>query len=157
VPAADHGAYQTGCREEEEGAVRDRSRAERGDELAVDRVTVIEQRHAAVRGEYRAQPAPHAVDGRAYLPGRGPPRGSQQVHHVDEVGQYLAVVGGSALVVAAVGQDLPGHLAGQPAQRQPQQALVGEEDGQAGKRLQSLDQVVAADVVFQVTTQESSV
>ena len=39
--------------------------------------------------------------------------------------------------------------------RQPQEPLVGEEDGQADQGLEPLDQVVAADVVLQVPAQES--
>ena len=100
---------------------------------------------------------PHPVDGRGQLAGRGLSRGPQQVRHVDEVGQHLAVIGGRALVVAAVGQHLRGQLPGQPPQRQPEQPLVGEEDGQPGQRLEPLDQVVAADVVLQVAAQESRV
>ncbi len=59
--------------------------------------------------------------------------------------------------MAAVGQDLPGQLPGQPTKRQLKQPLVGEEDGQAYESLEILDQVVAAEVVLQVSTQESRV
>ena len=44
-----------------------------------------------------------------------------------------------------------------PPARQPKEPLVGEEDGQADQGLESFDQVVAADVVLQVTAQESRV
>ena len=67
------------------------------------------------------------------------------------------MIGGRALVVTAVGQHLPVQLAGQPPDRAAQQPLVGEEDGQAGHRLDPLDQVVAADVVLQVAAQEAGV
>ncbi len=100
---------------------------------------------------------PHPAHGPGQLAGRGPPRGPQQVRDVDQVGQHLAVVGGRALIVASVGQHLPSQLPGQPPRRQPQQPLVGEEDGQAGQRLEPLDQVVAADVVLQVAAQETRV
>ena len=43
--------------------------------------------------------------------GRRPPGRAEQVRHVDEVGEHLAVVGRRALVVAAVGQHLHGQLA----------------------------------------------
>ena len=98
---------------------------------------------------------PHPVDGGGYLAGRGLARGPQQIRHVDEIGEHLAVIGGRALVVAAVGQNLPGQLPGQTPDRQPQEPLVGEEDGQADQSLEPLDQVVAADVVLQVPAQES--
>ena len=114
--------------------------------------------------EHRAQPAPHAVDGRGQLGDRSPhpasrpsPLARSRSATSIEVGQDLAVIGGRALVVAAVGQDLPGQLPGQPAHGQPQQPLVGEEDGQAGQGLEALDQVVAADVVLQVAAQETRV
>ena len=85
------------------------------------------------------------------------PAALEQVGHVDQVGQHLAVVGRGALVVAAISQHLHAELADQQPQRPAQQRLVAQEDGQPGQRLEVLDQVVAADVGLQVTAQEPGV
>ena len=59
--------------------------------------------------------------------------------------------------MAAVGQHLHGKLPGQPVQRLVQQSVIGEEHRQPGQRLEVLDQVIAADIRFQVPPQETGV
>jgi hypothetical protein len=83
-------------------------RTDVGEQLWVNRVAVVEQGYFVVGREHRAQPGLHAGHGGGELAGWGPVGGLQQVRYVDEVGEDLAVVGGRALVVAAVGQDLAG-------------------------------------------------
>ena len=64
VPAADRGPHQAGRGQHVQRAAGRRAGPQHGQELPVDRVAVVEQRHLPVRGEHRAQPAPHPVDGR---------------------------------------------------------------------------------------------
>jgi hypothetical protein len=158
VPAADHSTDQTGLREHEDWARQGnwvRARPQRDEELTVDRVAVVEKRYLSVRAEDRTQPVPHLVDGSSYLTGRGLARCPEQIHNIEEVSEHLAVIGRRALVVAAVSQNLSSQLPGQPPQRQPQEPLIGEENGKASQGLESFDQVVAADVVLEVPTQKS--
>ncbi len=67
------------------------------------------------------------------------------------------MVGRGPLVVAAVGQHLDRELAGQQPERPAQQRLVAEEHAEPGQGLEVLDQVVSADVGFQVAAQEPGV
>ena len=95
---------------------------------------------------------------RAWRPGL---QGGDQIgadrEAVDEVGEHLAVVGGRPFVVTTVGQHLHRQLPGQPVQHAGEQVIIGEEHGETGQCLEVLDQVVAADVGFDVPPQEAGV
>ena len=63
VPAADRRPDQAALGQHVQRAAGRRARPQHGQDLPVDRVAVVEQRHLPVRGEHRAQPAAHPVDG----------------------------------------------------------------------------------------------
>ena len=84
-------------------------------------------------------------------------RGPQQVAHVEQVGEHLAVVRGRAFVVAAVGEHLYRQLAGEVVAAEGQQVAVAEEHAEADEGLQVLDEVVAADIELDVGSKEAGV
>ena len=59
--------------------------------------------------------------------------------------------------MAAVRQHLHGQLPASRRSAWAEQRVVGEEHREPGERLQVLDEVVAADIGFQVAAQEPSV
>ena len=108
---------------------------------------VVQQRQLEVGAGDRLRPRLGAVDGISQRCGHVMLAAAERCH-LSQIVEHLAVVGGAALLVGAVGEDLARKLAIEQSKRSVEQNRAGKASARKRERGSVLQHVVAADVVL---------